>query len=273
MNLPAPQTHGAILADQMGLGKMVECLGGCVLRLAASRLGEVRQKTLIVTPNGNVSEQWREHLRMGMVEDSDVLVAGEGELFLKTRSWTVMTRYQVLSTVKKSLVSAKEGRFKVSFLWPNLTAQTAQSFAMMLDASNGKAKNTFRKSGESEADAMTRFFKEKFFGASSSSPTRRQASWCTVIVDEAHFLKNPLTYWGIGTALLGCHAQRIICATGTPFNNGPQDMAALMSYIDPHVKEARRNSGRMRPRMKPLLTVFWRPSSHGEAQTTTPGIF
>ena len=144
---------------------------------------------------------------MGGVEDSDVLVAGDGELFLKTRSWIVMTRYQVLSSVKKSLVSAKEGRFKVSFLWPNLTAQTAQSVAMMRDASNGKAKNTFWKSGESEADAMTRFFKEKFFGASSSSSTRSQASWCTVIVDEAHFLKNPLTYWGIGTALLGCNAQ------------------------------------------------------------------
>ena len=99
---------------------------------------------------------------MGGVEDSDVLVAGDGELFLKTRSWIVMTRYQVLSSVKKSLVSAKEGRFKVSFLWPNLTAQTAESLAMMRDASNGKAKNTFRKSGESEADAMTRFFKEKF---------------------------------------------------------------------------------------------------------------
>jgi hypothetical protein len=49
---------------------------------------------------------------------------------------------------KKSLVSAKEGRFKASFLWPNLTAQTAQSLALMRDASNGKAKNTFRKSGE-----------------------------------------------------------------------------------------------------------------------------
>ena len=78
---------------------------------------------------------------------------------------------------------------------------------MMRDASNCKAKNTFRKSGESEEDAMTRFFKEKFFGASSSSSTRSQASWCTVIVDEAHFLKNPLTYWGIGTTLLGCNAQ------------------------------------------------------------------
>jgi len=74
-------------------------------------------------------------------------------------------------------------------------------------------------------------------------------------------LKNPLTYWGVGAALLGCHEQRIICATGTPFNNGAQDMAALMSYIeviDPRIKKAKKHSGRMRPRMV-LLTVFWRP--------------
>jgi SNF2 family DNA or RNA helicase len=56
-------------------------------------------------------------------------------------------------------------------------------------------------------------------------------------------LKNPLTYWGVGAALLGCHEQRIICATGTPFNNGAQDMAALMSYIeviDPRIKKAKK---------------------------------
>ena len=78
-----------------------------MLRLAAARLqsgpGAVRPNTLIVTPNCNVCEQWREHLHMGGVEHSDILVAGEDELFLKAyHSWIVMTRYQVLSSVRKS---------------------------------------------------------------------------------------------------------------------------------------------------------------------------
>ena len=52
-----------------------------------------------------------------------------------------------------------------------------------------------------------------------------------VIIDEAHFLKEPTTFWGIGAALLGRHALRVVHCTGTPFNNRSADISALHLYM------------------------------------------
>ena len=41
-----------------------------------------------------------------------------------------------------------------------------------------------------------------------------------VVADEAHFLRNPLAYWGMLMAELGTHTSRMILATGTPFVRG-----------------------------------------------------
>ena len=45
-------------------------------------------------------------------------------------------------------------------------------------------------------------------------------------------MKNSVSFWGLGAGLLGVNAERIVPLSGTPYNNGPQDMAAIMSYID-----------------------------------------
>eukprot|EP00978_Attheya_sp_CCMP212_P033449 scaffold134990_cov44-Attheya_sp.AAC.2 len=93
---------------------------------------------------------------------------------------------------------------------------------MHLRAANGKKKNKFRKDRETEGDCITRLMRFQC-----------KTIFCTVLIDEAHFLKNLVSYWGIGACLLGCHAERLVPLTGTPYNNGPQDMAALMTFIDP----------------------------------------
>mmetsp|Transcript_39990 Transcript_39990/g.83642 ORF Transcript_39990/g.83642 Transcript_39990/m.83642 type:complete len:149 (+) Transcript_39990:1647-2093(+) len=61
----------------------------------------------------------------------------------------------------------------------------------------------------------------------------------TVVIDECHFLRNVLAYWGIGAALLGAQAKRTVLLSGTPYNNGPKDMSALMTFIDPRHEAAR----------------------------------
>lgn len=55
----------------------------------------------------------------------------------------------------------------------------------------------------------------------------------SVIIDECHFLRNILAYWGMGAALLGSQSKRTILLSGTPYNNGNSDMSALMTFIDP----------------------------------------
>ena len=104
-----------------------------------------------------------------------------------------------------------------------------------------------------------RLVKERFHDGRSLKIT-----FHSVIIDEAHFVKNGmsiitsikkilyyfipvffqkakshfnmfavLAFWGMGTALLGAQSKRIALLTGTPYNNGPRDMSALMTYIDP----------------------------------------
>jgi hypothetical protein len=59
-----------------------------------------------------------------------------------------------------------------------------------------------------------------------------------VLMDEAHFLKNMVSFWGMGAALLGAMSERIVPLSGTPYNNGPQDVATLMAFIDPTLPSA-----------------------------------
>ena len=44
-------------------------------------------------------------------------------------------------------------------------------------------------------------------------------------------IKNPSTYWGLGASLLGHHANRVVAASGTPYNNRIDDLAHIFSFI------------------------------------------
>ena len=92
-----------------------------------------------------------------------------------------------------------------------------------------KQRTNPKHSGESEAACVARLL-----SIFIEDPYERQTlSFRNVIVDEAHFLKNLVSYWGIGCALLGVNAERMVPLTGTPYNNGNQDLASLMAFIDP----------------------------------------
>lgn len=51
-------------------------------------------------------------------------------------------------------------------------------------------------------------------------------------------MRNVLSFWGLGACLLGSHSKRIVLLSGTPYNNGPSDMSALMTFIDPYLESA-----------------------------------
>lgn len=88
-------------------------------------------------------------------------------------------------------------------------------------ADKGKAKNLFKRTGESEAACVARVL-ETFIEDQKFERRSLVASFRTVIVDEGHFLRNLTSFWGIGAALLGLNAERIVPCTGTPFCNGNQ---------------------------------------------------
>ncbi|KAH8079594.1 ATP binding protein [Aureococcus anophagefferens] len=231
--------RGVLLADVMGLGKTVECLAGAVLRDAVSRAtGDDDLPTFVVAPNDAVLTQWREHLLRGVVAAASKVhvykgafksrVARYESAVARGATWVLLTRYTLQTEVQGAYDAALDGA----------------SLAAAGKAKRGE-KNTLLHKGETEADCVRRLVAGFFFGGGRSSAVvkaeaakaegaaRRVAcSSTTVIIDEAHFLRNATSKWGIGAALLGHSSKFCVSATGTPYNNGPQDMAALVSFFD-----------------------------------------
>ena len=88
----------------------------------------------------------------------------------------------------------------------------------------------YRRKDESTEECIGRFL--------SKYSKNTAKMWRTVVIDECHFLKNLVSYWGIAASLLGLHAERIVPITGTPYNNGSQDIATIMTFIDPALPSA-----------------------------------
>ena len=252
--------RGVLLADVMGLGKTVECLAGAVLRDAVSRAkGDDDLPTFVVAPNDAVLAQWREHLLRGVVAAASKVhvykgafksrVARYESAVARGATWVLLTRYTLQTEVQGAYDAALDGASLASPLFPRAAKLLPDLFAQYRSAA-GKAKrgekNTLLRKGETEHDCVRRLVAAFFFGGGGASSAlvepegvkaegaaRRVAyASTTVIIDEAHFLRNAASKWGIGAALLGHSSKFCVAATGTPFNNGPQDMAALVSFFD-----------------------------------------
>ena len=120
---------------------------------------------------------------------------------------------------------------QVSPLFPTAEKELLEDLRDQYLAANAKlkGKNTLRQKGEGEHDVVRRLIDDYYHKNLANPPV---AVIRTLIIEEAHFLRNAVSFWGIGAALAGNGAERTIMCTGTPFNNGPRDMAALQSYVD-----------------------------------------
>tara|TARA_B100000459_G_scaffold139744_1_gene98228 strand:- start:30 stop:794 length:765 start_codon:yes stop_codon:yes gene_type:complete len=123
---------------------------------------------------------------------------------------------------------------QVSPLFPTAEKELLEDLRDQYLAANAKlkGKNTLRQKGEGEHDVVRRLIDDYYHPRQDDPRTRPDEVIRTLIIDEAHFLRNAVSFWGIGAALAGNGAERTIMCTGTPFNNGPRDMAALQSYVD-----------------------------------------
>jgi len=184
--------------------------------------------------------------------------------------YILMTRHQLMVSTKR-LLQNKQG----TNLFPSnrIPVDLLKLLHNQYKASKGKERNKYRerdqdqdRSRSSEADRITQLLcsnnrinrgrrpkkrrNEKGLASSSFLATDgidhddddgQQPCFRMILIDEAHFLKNLVSFWGIGAALLGRLSERCVPLTGTPYNNGPQDMASLMNFIDVHHPAARKN--------------------------------
>ena len=124
--------------------------------------------------------------------------------------------------------------YKDSSLFRNVPFTLIGNLRNQYLADKGKEKNKFILPKEKCQDCIARLVRNgtPAIISKQNQPTEN-FTFQTIIVDEAHFCKNVLAYWGLGLSLLGMQSKRTVLLTGTPYNNGPSDMSALMTYIDP----------------------------------------
>lgn len=156
-----------------------------------------------------------------------------------------MTRHRLKDEVKRvfgCLEKPQKGgpELACSALFPRADPELLARFRATYREANAKShkKNPHRRRGESTADCITRLAQ---LCVTRMENRKHEPIFSTLLIDEAHFLKNITTFWGIGAALLAVHSFRRTQITGTPYNNTVADLAAIMSYIDPTKDSARRS--------------------------------
>lgn len=228
--------------------------------------------TLIVSPQDGIQNQWYETLLKSGVQPVNIEIWGESKIqnrrrqeqYLRARrndtakvnpsnqSYILCTRYNIQSEMRRLfqgiarfLQTKKSERrrmeeiqkiekeintYKAKTLFREIPLLLIGKLQNQYQAGKGKTKNKFIHEKEKVQDCVGRLVLN---GSSRNQNQVPQFSFQTIIVDEAHFCKNVLAYWGLGLALLGKQTRRSVLLTGTPYNNGPHDMTALMTYIDP----------------------------------------
>jgi hypothetical protein len=141
----------------------------------------------------------------------------KGDIFI------LMTRHNVMSEMRRFMED------KRSNLFPQIDISLLKKLENQYYAAKGSVPNHYKENDENESEYVTRALKKHSL----------KALFRTLLIDEAHFLKNLVSFWGLGTALLGMASQRSVPISGTPYNNGPQDMATLMTFVDPKLDSSK----------------------------------
>jgi uncharacterized protein YbcI len=205
---------------------------------------------MIIGPNEAVLNQWEDNLIMSGIDATTIKYFDKNDKnqFKNEKDFILMTRYSLMTETRAVIKGS------VSVLFPTLPEQIISELKGVLSSSQkglGERKKT---------DQITQILSSNMSLLGNSLEYFR-----TLIIDEAHMMKNLATYWAVGAGLLAAMSQRNIPLSGTPFIHGPQDMATLMVFIDPSIpsstKEWWKNAIKIRPGEEIVKVVQqWRRS-------------
>jgi SNF2 family DNA or RNA helicase len=206
-----------LLSDEMGLGKTIESIAGMILYngIEEHRTGKKRP-SLIVTPNRAVLDQWIEALKRNGVRRNRIKTFTKGMAINHTGNDFILMEKSKLQIEIKAIFSAiidKKSKPDSSSLFPHITREDYRKLCTQYRAAQGKEKNIFRRNGELPDDCVRRLVEGMVIRMQQQN---KEASFRTVVIDECHFLKNQLAYWGIAGLLLSAHSERAIPMSGTP---------------------------------------------------------
>lgn len=229
--------------DEMGLGKTIEAIAGMILYNGIQEHRHREQRpSVIVTPNEAVAAQWVAALVQNGVSRTRVHKFTKGMNIRYDRNDFIVLEKSKLQTEVRDMFESiklqakspnKNVRKKPSVLFPQTTLDDSRALWVQYEASQGRTNNVYRLDKEDPDDCVRRLIRQ--------FSQRYQHCFRTIVLDECHFLKNQLAYWGIAGLLLSAHSERAIPMSGTPYNNSIRDLAAAMGYVDVSIKPAKNN--------------------------------
>lgn len=255
---PPSKDRGVLMADVMGLGKTVQAVAACMLRNAlALAKGQPRKPTLIVSPNDAVLLQWQETLIKANVNPNAIFrfQTKSNKAPVQRHHFVLCNRYDLL-TEARTVFERLSGKgnnsntYKGSLpllkspLFPNAKKALLECLTNQYEAEQGREKNWFKAQLQKAKQRNDDHQKQQFNIGEIVTKSlckyvdKVETVYETVVIDEAHFLKNLAAYWGMAAGLLGLHTNRMIPMSGTPYNNSCQDVATQMAFIDPRLGSA-----------------------------------
>lgn len=171
---------------------------------------------MIIGPNEVVLNQWEESLIMSGIEGEKIKYfdSKDATTFCVENNFILITCMKITQEIHNAL----NGTYSALFLQLNEATKVQLAEIMVgtqKDLGDGKKTELISKA------------------LNTNMALQNIISLRTLIIDEAHMMKNMATDWVIGTGLLSDISLRNIPLSGTPYVDGPQDMATLMMYIDP----------------------------------------
>ena len=196
------------------LGKTIEALAGAALRNtmqlrcrgsadsnAASKASR-RLPTLIISPQDGIQSQWYDTLRKSGVEPARIKVVGERKSDTKKRTgksnrdagkggfYLLCTRYKVQSEMRRlfdcSTTTDLQASHKTSMLFPHVPLALIKKLRNQYRAENGKERNQYIRKKEPKQDCVARLVRDTI----NRGGGMLKSAFQTVIIDEAHFVKN-----------------------------------------------------------------------------------
>lgn len=156
---------------------------------------------VLIGPNDAVLDQWEETLILSGVEFKRIRPYEfyDDKILAHNDHFILTTRHSLASEVRAVLREEH-----ISNLIPKLPKSLMNALLNIYLAGEGKEKNKFRQKGESGPSCIRRFL-QKYKGHIS-----KQILFRTILIDEAHFLKNLSTYWSICAAILALGADKYL---------------------------------------------------------------
>lgn len=152
-------------------------------------------------------DQWEETLLLAGIQRNRIKAYryNDHHILGKNDDFILLTRYNLMSEMRNFLETQESNLFLSNDKnnvgnFPSVAL--LKKMGNIYSSSHGKAANDVRHRGETACECIRRLLSASI-NASNNKNTKKLPSFRTFLIDEAHFLKNLESYWGMLTAFLG----------------------------------------------------------------------